>query len=224
MRVLASRSARRRAALHEAFPSYFKHEAIKTAGMGPGIVRERLLKALDLLNGKLQEAGAHMTLWMIGGGTMMLHFDTRESSGDLDVIPRKGDFRAMLRFAEEVAQEMAKAGEPIPADWINGDFTPQLQTLRVSPRDFERDPRYHWTNMEIYFAKAELMLALKCFSMRAEGFDRQDIRDLMNKVPVRDLDHLYDIIEHYGDIDMLQDGDDVVLESMFKQIRAERGR
>jgi hypothetical protein len=221
--MLTSHRARLHAALDQNMDGYFKLGPVdKTAGDGPGIVRTKLLKALGLLNDKLQEAGAHMAMWMIGGGNMMLHLDTRDSSGDLDVIPRKGDFKAMMGFAAEVAQEMTAGGEAIPTDWINGDFAPQLMTLRVSAKDFERDSRYHWTNMEIQFAKPELMLALKCFSMRPEGFDRADIAALMNRIPVRNLDHLYDIIEHYGDIEMLADGDDVLLESMFKQLRSQR--
>ena len=187
-----------------------------------GATRDKLLRALNLLDDKLVEAGAAMALWMIGGGCMMLHLDSRESSGDLDVIPRKGDFRALLRFAEEVAQEMRAQGEPIPDDWINGDFAPQLMTLLVSPNDFEADPRFHWKAMDIRFAKPELMLALKAFSFRPEGMDRQDLAVLMDMAHVRDLDHFYDILEHYGDVDMIPDGDDILMERMFKEVRSRR--
>ena len=209
-------------ALDQRAHDFFKLNSVKVAAAGPGVTRARLVKALNLLNGKLAVAQAHMMLWMIGGGAMMLHLDARESSGDLDVIPRKGDFRALLRFAEEVAQEMAAAGEPVPEDWINGDFTPQLMTLKIKPSDFERDPRFTWSNLEIQFAKPELMLALKAFSFRPEGFDRQDLRVLMDKAGVRDLDHFYDILDHYGDTDMLADGDDIMMEQMFREVRSAR--
>ena len=220
--MFTSRRAQRRIDLHAHLASYFKTDVLKIASSGPGVMRERLLEALELLNKKATAAKASFTLWLIGGGCMMLHLDARESTADLDVIPRKGETQALLRFAEEVAYEMAKAGKPLPSDWINIDFAPQLMTLHVGPGDFEADARYRWSNLAILFAKPELMLALKCFSMRPEGSDMADIKYLMNRVPVRDLDHLYDIIEHYGDIDMLQDGDDILLESMFKRLRAER--
>lgn len=221
--MLKSRMAKARHALGDRLPLYFNTSTpLKTAGDGPGIIRALLVEALKRLNDKLKKAGATISLWMIGGGTMMLHFDARESSGDLDVIPRKGDFRAMLRFAEEVAQEMTAKGKPIPNDWINGDFTPQLMTLRVGPADFVTDPRYHWSNLEIKFAKPELMLALKAFSMREGSFDAQDLAFLMNAVPVRDFDHLYDILDHYGDTDFLADGDDEKIEQLFREVRGRR--
>jgi hypothetical protein len=205
-------------------PLYFKATtAMRTAGKGPALVKTLLLEALKRLNEKLVQYKASSKLWMIGGGCMMLHFDARESSGDLDVIPRKGDFPALLQLAEQVAAEMTKEGKALPIDWLNGDFAPQLKTLNVGAQDFVSDPKYHWSNLEIQFARPELMLALKCFSFRSTGFDKSDLRFLFNAVPVRDLDHLYDILEHYGDIDMLQDGDDAEIEAMFKEVRGQRG-
>lgn len=221
--MLKSRMAKARHALGDRLPLYFNTSTpLKTAATGPGLIRGLLVEALKRLNAKLQKAGATMTLWMIGGGAMMLHFDARESSGDLDVVPRKGDFRAMLRFAEEVSQEMTREGKPLPVDWINGDFTPQLMTLRVGPGDFEADPRFHWSNMDIRFAKPELMFALKAFSMREGSFDVQDLKFLMNAVPIRDFDHLYDILDHYGDTDFLADGDDEKIEKLFREVRGQR--
>ena len=215
--MLMSKAAARHEAKNFPLGGFFK-----IAAGGEGLNRGVLLKALDMLNTKLAAAKAKICLWMIGGGAMMLHLDSRDSSGDLDVVPWKGDFPAMMRFAEEVAKEMRAGGTPIPEDWINGDFSDQLRTLRVTPADFVVDPRYHWSNMEIRFARPELMLALKAFSMRPEGHDRQDLRVLMDKIPVRDLDHFYDILEHYGDIEMLAEGDDVFLESLFKNVRSLR--
>lgn len=215
---MPSRRAQRHLTITARLSFYFKIPRNRKIGE----VRDKLLRALNLLDDKLAEAGASMALWMIGGGCMMLHLDSRESSGDLDVVPRKGDFRALMRFATEVAQEMRAQGEPLPDDWINGDFTPQLLTLNVGPQDFESDPRFHWKAMDIRFAKPELMLALKAFSFRPEGMDRQDLMVLMDLAHVRDLDHFYDILEHYGDIDMIPDGDDVLMERMFKEVRSRR--
>ena len=215
---MPSRRAQRHLTITARLSFYFKIPRNRKIGE----VRDKLLRALSLLDDKLAEAGASMALWMIGGGCMMLHLDSRESSGDLDVVPRKGDFRALMRFATEVAQEMRAQGEPLPDDWINGDFTPQLLTLNVGPQDFESDPRFHWKAMDIRFAKPELMLALKAFSFRPEGMDRQDLMVLMDLAHVRDLDHFYDILEHYGDIDMIPDGDDVLMERMFKEVRSRR--
>lgn len=215
---MPSRRAQRHLTITARLSFYFKIPRNRKIGE----VRDKLLRALNLLDDKLVEAGASMALWMIGGGCMMLHLDSRESSGDLDVVPRKGDFRALMRFATEVAQEMRAQGEPLPDDWINGDFTPQLLTLNVGPQDFESDPRFHWKAMDIRFAKPELMLALKAFSFRPEGMDRQDLMVLMDLAHVRDLDHFYDILEHYGDIDMIPDGDDVLMERMFKEVRSRR--
>lgn len=219
-----SRRSLRAAALDDRLPIYFgrKNGDQKMAAAGMTVGRPLMLKALGLLNEKLAQAGSTHTLWMIGGGAIMLHLDGRDSSGDLDVIPRKGDFRVLMEMAHEVAKELRTAGTPIPEDWINGDFAPQFMTMRgVKASDFVADSRYHWSNLEIRFARPELILAMKCFSFRPEGNDHGDIAFLMKKIPVRNLDHLYDIIEHYGDIDMIADGEedgDVLLESLAKKV------
>ena len=219
--MLTSRRTARARALDDRLPIYFKGSDGKTAATGQPVGRQTMLKALSLLNAKLAQAGSTHTLWMIGGGAIMLHLDGRDSSGDLDVIPRKGDFRALLGFAEEVAQEMRQAGTPLPEDWINGDFTPQFMTMGIGANGFVEDSRYHWSHLNIKFARPELLLAMKCFSFRPEGSDLGDIAYLMKKIPVRSLDHLYDIIETYGDIDMIAGGEedgDVLLEALAKKV------
>lgn len=221
---MQSRRSARRAALDSRLGVYFgsKGSDVKTAASGPTVDRTLMTRALGMLNDKLAQAGSTQTLWMIGGGAIMLHLDGRDSSGDLDVIPRKGDFRALMSFAHDVAVELRKAGTPIPEDWINGDFAPQFMTMKgIKASDFVVDSRYHWSNLEIRFARPELILAMKCFSFRPAGNDQNDIAFLMRKIPVRNLDHLYDIIEHYGDIDMIADGEedgDVLLETLAKKV------
>lgn len=220
---LRSRRSSRHAALNAQLPIYFgsRGAGVKTAAGGTTVGRAVMLKALGMLNDKLAEAESPQTLWMIGGGAIMLHLDGRDSSGDLDVIPRKGDFRALMGFAEEVAHEMRQAGTPIPEDWINGDFTPQFMTMGIGASGFVEDSRYRWSHLSIKFARPELLLAMKCFSFRPEGNDHGDIAFLIKKIPVRNLDHLYDIIETYGDLDMIAGGEedgDVLLESLAKKV------
>ena len=198
---------------------YFGFKRGPKTASGEQLVRKTLMEALDRLNVKLHAAKMTVKLWMIGGGCMMLHLDTRESSGDLDVVPRKGDFPTLVRLAEEVAKDMQGDDKPIPADWLNGDFTDQLRTLHVKEADFEADPRFNWTQMQILFAKPQLMLALKCFSMRPTGFDRQDILALFKIVPLKNIDALYDLLDHYGDIEFLADEDMLILEAMFRQAK-----
>ena len=217
-----SRRTARAHALDETLGVYFGAGGsnTKTAATAGPVSRQAMVTALTMLNAKLAEAGSTHTLWMIGGGCIMLHLDGRDSSWDLDVIPRKGDFRVLLEFAHEVAQELRAAGHPLPEDWINGDFAPQFLTMNVGAKDFVADPRYRWSNLEIKFARPELVLAMKCFSFRP-GNDQHDIAFLIRKIPVRSLDHLYDIIETYGDIDQIADGEedgDVLLEALAKQV------
>ena len=217
---MISRLAHHRQAMAREIPFlYFGFKRGSKLAAGEQLVRKTLLEALDRLNVKLVAAKLSVKLWMIGGGCMMLHLDTRESSGDLDVVPRKGDFPTLVRLAEEVAKEMQGDDKPIPADWLNGDFTDQLHTLKVNEADFEPDPRFHWSQMVILFAKPQLMLALKCFSLRPTGFDKADILALLKIVPLKNIDALYDLLDHYGDIEFLADEDMIIIESLFKQAR-----
>ena len=63
-----------------------------------------------------------------------------------------------------------------------------------------------------------MMLALKAFSLREGTRDLQDLRFLMQAVGLKSLDHLYDILERYQDIEFLQDGDDIIIENMAREV------
>jgi hypothetical protein len=62
------------------------------------------------------------------------------------------------------------------------------------------------------------MLALKAFSLREGTRDLEDLKFLMKRVNLKSLDHLYDILERYQDIEFLQDGDDILIENMAREV------
>lgn len=192
--------------------------AAKVAAGGAPTSRALLKEALDRLNDKLTKAGESIKLWMIGGGVMMFALDARESTLDLDVALKSGKESVFNRLSAEVQREMAKDGKEIPDDWINQDFSMQLGEINVSAKDFRPDPNFQWSNLKIEFACPELMLALKAFSLREGTRDLDDLRFLLKKVNLKSLDHLFDILERYQDIEFLQDGDDILIENMAREI------
>jgi hypothetical protein len=189
-----------------------------TAAGGVLTPRALLLEALNRLNDKLAKAGERLKLWMIGGGVMMFALDARDSTLDLDVALKAGKESVLNRLSAEVRQDMAKDGKEIPDDWINQDFSMQLGEINISAKDFKADPRFQWSNLKIEFASVELMLALKAFSLREGTRDLEDLKFLMKRVNLKSLDHLYDILERYQDIEFLQDGDDILIENMAREV------
>ena len=49
--------------------------------------------------------------------------------------------------------------------------------------------------------------------------DKADILALLKIVPLKNIDALYDLLDHYGDIEFLADEDMIIIESLFKQAR-----
>jgi hypothetical protein len=191
---------------------YFRLGGSKVAD-GTPISRQVMMAALERLDAKLGENGLKIKMWLIGGGAMMLHLDAREHTEDLDVVPRAGNFREVKSLAEAVAKEVPG----LHSEWINADFSEQIRSMHIGPRDFEADPRYRWANMEIQFASAPLLLALKCFSARDK--DAADLALLMARVKLPTIDALYDLLERY-EPDYLPDDEQMYfIEGIFKEVR-----
>ena len=154
--------------------------------MSSALSRDEMLRLLHALNDELKAAGVKGRVNLAGGAVMCLAFDARASTRDVDAIFEPSV--AVLDAAVKVA-----AREGVRDTWLNdavkgyvsdrGSFVPFLDL----------------SNLEVFCASPEYMLAMKCLAMRiGEGYrDEEDVRYLLRNLGIQRYEDAKEILERY---------------------------
>lgn len=137
--------------------------------------RTRLTQAFDLLGADLARRGVFVELAVYGGSAIILQFDWRRSTEDVDAVVRQGSDESVLRpSVEAVAETMG-----LPPNWLNnavGMFTP----LREPDTLFELSgiyPKNDNPGLRVLLATPRYLLAMKLRAL--DSLDRGD-RDMID--------------------------------------------
>lgn len=140
---------------------------------------------LLILNEKLKLAGIRSDIYIFGGAVMSMGYGSRLYTHGIDAV--FSDSKAVRAYALQVAKEYK-----LPPDWLNdgvkgfvsknGNFSVYTQL----------------SNMCIYFATADYMLAMKCLSCRTDHeSELSDIQFLIKHLKLSSIDEIYAIIDKY---------------------------
>lgn len=160
------------------------------------IDKATFLKALGLLDGKLQEADKRITFLCVGGATMMLSLGTRQATHDIDGVLQPSDPDTTELFHELTAEVATELG--IEKLWINTQVKGIMAGQSFKLSYFEELPEYQWSNLKLLFAKPGYLLSMKCQSMRVGRRDFSDIVNLVKVLGIRSLEGLEAEINKYG--------------------------
>ncbi|WP_367871315.1 hypothetical protein [Luteolibacter sp. Populi] len=156
----------------------------------PILTKERILAALDELNAILQAKGVTGELCIFGGAAMVLAFDARESTRDVDAIfvPKAEVVDASRQVAEH---------RGLPESWLNDGVKGF-----VSPSgELTMDGMPQWENLRILRPGTPYLLAMKCLASRVAGYDgagdRDDILRLCRELGLRESAAVLDIVATY---------------------------
>ncbi len=152
--------------------------------------KENILAALDRLNELLHEKGVMGELCIFGGAAMVLAFDARESTRDVDgiFVPKTEVLAAAIQVAEEFGFQ---------PDWLNDG----VKGFISSEAEITSDGMPVYSNLRIMRPTTEYLLAMKCLASRAAEFgvegDRADIITLLNATGMRDPSKVCDLVASY---------------------------
>jgi len=152
--------------------------------------KEQILAALARLNELLHGKGVMGEICIFGGAAMVLAFDARESTRDVDgiFVPKKDVITSALQVAEEFGFE---------ADWLNDG----VKGFVSDEAEFTADGMPVFSNLRIMRPTTEYLLAMKCLASRAADAstdgDRADIMTLLKLTDIRDAATVCDLVVRY---------------------------
>lgn len=156
------------------------------------------------------EAGLELELCLYGGALMMLAYDARTMTKDVDAIVRPS--REAMAIAKLVGVELG-----LPENWLNDDvkvfLAPEGQTRRL-PIDVP--------GLMLTAPTANYLLAMKALACRAPlpGYqgDLDDLRFLIRKLGVRSVDDIQRAVDSYYPDDTIAPAHVLLLQTLVEEV------
>lgn len=131
---------------------------------------EDIRHAFDALARRLEQQNIHAEFVIVGGAALVLMFQARESTKDIDAFFVRPDAALVRRAAEHVAGEL-----DLPNDWLNDSAKGYLVGLTRGRLLYES------SFLTVYAAALPQLLAMKLSAWR-DAIDRDDARLLMRQI------------------------------------------
>jgi hypothetical protein len=173
------------------------------------ISKPLLLEALTRLGELAEQEGIRLEVCLYGGAVMMLAYDVREMTKDVDAIihPNKEG----RELAKVVGRELG-LGE----DWLND----QVKVF-IAPQEQLRSLPWESPGIMLTAPTASYLLAMKALACREplpgyEG-DIEDLRFLIKKLGITSVDEVQSHIDRYYPDDVIRPGHRLLLECMINE-------
>lgn len=154
--------------------------------MSAALSKQDILRLLSLLNDELSADGVTGELNLVGGAVMCLALGARDATRDVDAV-----FKPTRVIREAAARVAATAS--VSDGWLND----AVKGFLGSRSEF--DNFLELSNLGVYVAKPEYLLAMKCAAMRlgAEFHDVGDVRFLLRYLNIETADEALGIVTRY---------------------------
>jgi hypothetical protein len=179
--------------------------------MNNTLSKETIMQALCRLDELLREKGVIGELCIFGGAAMVLAFDARESTRDVDAIlvPKT----EVLHCALQVSREME-----LRFDWLNDG----VKGFVSDKGQVTSDGMPIFANLRIMRPTTEYLLAMKCLASRVAddttGGDANDVKTLIKAIGLTNSDQVCDIVAHYYKESLLPPKVRFFIEELFSQL------
>jgi hypothetical protein len=154
------------------------------------LTKEQILAALSRLNDLLHEKGVMGEVCIFGGAAMVLAFDARESTRDVDgiFVPKS----EVIESARQVAEEF-----DFDPNWLNEG----VKGFVSNESEYTADGMPVFGNLRIMRPTTEYLLAMKCLASRiadsnTDG-DRNDIITLIKLTGITNASEVCDLVARY---------------------------
>ena len=158
------------------------------------LTKDDILRGFRRIDVKAKASGVLVDLSIYGGAALMIAFDVRQVTRDVDAVVR-GASSFMRAVVAEVAEE-----ERWPPDWLN-DGVKGFLSGREEMFLMESFPGSPDGGLRIHLPSPTYLFAMKCMAMRPEGIDGShdisDIEMLARKIGIRSSSEALSLIEGF---------------------------
>ena len=178
--------------------------------------RAQIIQALRRLSDLLKEKDIHGEICLLGGTVMVLGFQARSSTKDIDAV--FAPIQPIREAALIVQQEQG-----LPENWIN-DGAKGFVSVR---HDSVEGDQPQFENLRLTMPTPEYMLAMKCMASRiSEGLvergDVADIRFLIRYLNLKGKEDVLGILGQYYPPDRVPPRAQFLVEDIFARPEEER--
>ena len=170
--------------------------------------KENILKYLEELSREIGKEGLKGEILVFGGAAMILAFNARPSTKDVDAIfqPKSKIYELSKKIAER---------HGLPENWLNDSVK---GFVRSDLFDYNLFVRFE--NLSVYIPEPEYLLAMKSISMRigVESSDIDDIKYLLKHLKLKNTDDIFDIIKKYYPRDQIPQKTYYAIEEILQEI------
>lgn len=176
------------------------------------IRKDQIIRALTRLGALAQAQQIELELSIYGGCAMILAFNRRMITRDVDAIFHpKTSVRPLIA---QVAEEMQ-----LPEDWLNDDVRQFL-----APEGSMRELPLDLPGIKVTAPTASYLLAMKALAGRRalpgyEG-DEADLRFLINKIGIQSIDEVQAHIDRYYPDDRPNESARALITQIIKEVNS----
>lgn len=169
------------------------------------MTQEEILRAFHLLNDELARDGIKGEVGIVGGAAMVLAFNARESTRDVDAV-----FAPSNKVREAAAR--VAAAQSLPADWLN-DAAKGYMPADTQPRSIVLD----LPHLAVWTPPPQYLLAMKAIAARFDSNDALDLRVLIGHLGLRRVDEVLEVVERYYPRNQIPAKTQFFLEELFEK-------
>jgi len=159
--------------------------------MSTTLPKAAIIQALQALDAECAARGITGELCIYGGAGMVLVFDARESTRDVDAVFKP---KTELREAARIVSQKLE----LPADWLNDGVKGFLSENESFSR-FSIPELDALSNLRFLWPSPDYILAMKCMAARIDdtATDRGDVLFLIQKLSLKSAGEVLGIVERF---------------------------
>lgn len=173
------------------------------------MTKAQIFKALKRLGVLARQNDIELEMSIYGGCAMILAFDRRQITRDVDAIFHP--IEAIRSLVKQVAEELS-----LPDNWLNDDvrqFLAPKESMRALPIEFD--------GIKITVPTASYLLAMKALAGRRAlpGYkgDEEDLRFLIQKMGIRSVEEVQQHINRYYPDDAPSDSATALIAQIIRE-------
>jgi hypothetical protein len=166
--------------------------------------RSEIIEYLRMVNDELGLRNCKGEICLYGGAVMCLVFGSRPSTRDVDAIFEPS------RLIKEIVKKVA-IEKNLPEDWLNDG-------VKGFAVEHPRQVFLELSNLTVFTADPEYLLAMKCLSARVDSTDNGDIRFLIQKLGIVSPEQVFSVVQKYYPKNQIRPATQFFIEEIYQSL------